>query len=181
MRRRLTFSVLFFTPFLFFHFISFAQDIHFSLVTRSEDNSLISSMAQDSQGFLWLATGTGLYKYDGYQYTSYHHEPLNPNSLAEDNIFYVAADKTGFIWVSTSQSGVDRLDPATGIFTHFRHNNNDAGSLSSDTALVIIQDHEGTVWVGTYRGLDMFDSKSNKFLHYSYKLKGLGKLRGEMH
>jgi hypothetical protein len=44
MRRRLTFSVLFFIPFFFFHFLSFAQDIQFNLVTRSKDD--IGSLIQ---------------------------------------------------------------------------------------------------------------------------------------
>src|SRR4051812_45840994 len=149
---------------------SFAQDIHFNVVARSQDDigSVIAGMAQDTQGFLWLATQNGLYKYDGYQYTSYHHEPLNSNSLADDNIWSVAADNTGFVWLAPVGAGLDRLDPATGIFTHFRHKNNNSNSLGSDTVLSIIQDHEGILWIGTYNGLDRFDVKSNKFLHYRY-------------
>src|SRR6188474_261987 len=168
MRRRLTFSVLFFIPFFFFHFLSFAQDIQFNLFTRSKDDigSLIQGMTQDTQGFLWLATANGLYKYDGHQYTSYHNEPLNPNSLANDNIQSVTADKTGYIWIGMGQSGLDRLNPVTGVFTHFRHNDNDPGSLASDNVLNILQDREGILWVGTLAGLDKFDTKTNTFLHY---------------
>src|SRR5258705_3101446 len=124
MRMRLPFSIFFFISFLLFHFLSFAQDIHFNLVTRSQDDlgSQITGMTQDAQGYLWFATGNGLYKYNGYQYSFFHNEPLNPNSPAADNIQCVAADKAGYIWLGTSQSGLDRFDPATGIFTHFRHN-----------------------------------------------------------
>jgi len=149
---------------------SFAQDIHFNLVARSQDDigSVIAGMAQDTQGFLWLATQNGLYKYDGYQYTPYHHEPLNPNSLANDNLWSVAADKAGYIWLAPVFTGLDRFDPATSIFTHFRHKNNDPNSLGSDTVITIMQDREGILWIGTYNGLDRFDSKSNKFLHYTY-------------
>src|SRR6266536_4293797 len=151
--------------------ISVTQDIHFNVVARSQDDigSVIAAMTQDVQGFLWLATQNGLYKYDGYQYTSYHHEPLNPNSPANDDIWSVAADKAGYIWLAPVGTGLDRLDPATGIFTHFRHNNNDSNSLGSDTVINIIQDHEGILWIGTYNGLDRFDSKSNKFFHYRNK------------
>jgi ligand-binding sensor domain-containing protein len=81
----------------------------------------------------------GLFKYDGNQYRSYRNERLNPNSPAADNIQCVAADKTGFIWLGTSESGLDRFDPVTGTFTHFRHNNNDPGSLASDVVLEIMQ------------------------------------------
>ncbi|MEP6597544.1 MAG: two-component regulator propeller domain-containing protein, partial [Ginsengibacter sp.] len=163
-----TFSLLFFTAFLFFHFLSSAQDIHFNLVTRAPDDvgSAILGMTQDTQGFLWFATQNGLYKYDGYQYTSYHNEPLNPNSPASDNSECIAADKAGYIWLAPRISGLDRLDPVTGIFTHFRHNKNDPGSLANDTVSVIMQDHEGMLWIGGAEGLEKFDSKTNKFSHY---------------
>jgi signal transduction histidine kinase/ligand-binding sensor domain-containing protein len=168
MKIRFPFSIFPFTAFLFFYSFSFAQEIHFNLVTRPNDDigSIITGMTQDTQGFLWLSTQNGLYKYDGYQYSSYHNEPFNQNSPAADNIQFVAADKAGYIWLGTSQSGLDRLDPSTGIFTHFRHNDSDSGSLSNDNVLTILQDHEGTLWIGTLGGLDRFDSKSNKFMHY---------------
>src|SRR5258705_11197446 len=102
MRMRLPFSIFFFISFLFFHFLSFAQDIHFNLVTRSQDAiGSITGMTQDAQGFLWFGTQNGLYKYNGYQYSSYHNEPLNPNSPAADNIQCVEADKAGYIWLCT--------------------------------------------------------------------------------
>jgi ligand-binding sensor domain-containing protein len=148
-------------------------DIHFNVVARSQDDigSVIAGMTQDTQGFLWLSTQNGLYKYDGYQYTSYHHEPLNPNSLANDDIWSVAADKAGYIWLAPVGTGLDRLDPVTGIFTHFRHKNDDPGSLGCDTVMAIIQDHEGILWIGTYHGLDKYDIKLNKFSHYRYNPK----------
>jgi signal transduction histidine kinase/ligand-binding sensor domain-containing protein len=171
MKRQLPFSFFFITGFLCFGFLSFAQDIHFKLVTRWQDDlgGAVLGMTQDTQGFLWFSTENGLYKYDGYKYSTYHNEPLNPNSPAADNIWVVAADQAGNIWSAPSRSGLDRLDPATGIFTHFRHSNNDPTSLASDTVFAIMQDHEGTIWIGTNAGLDRFDNKTNTFFHYSNK------------
>ena|SRR5438477_6170786 len=168
MRMRLPFSVCFLTTFLCSWFFSSSQDIHFTVVPRSQDDIgfVIAGMTQDAQGFLWLATQNGLYKYDGHQYTSYHHELSNPNSPADDNIWSIAADKAGYIWLAPAGTGLDRFDPATGIFTHLRHKNNDPGSLGNDTVVTIMQDREGTLWIGTLGGLDRLDSKSNKFLHY---------------
>ena len=81
MRMRFPFSTFPFTALVYFHFFSFAQDIHFNVVARSQDDIgfVIAGMTQDAQGFLWLATQSGLYKYDGHQYSSYHDEASNPN------------------------------------------------------------------------------------------------------
>ena len=63
-------------------------------------------------------------------------------------------------------AGLDRLDPVTGIFTHFRHDAKDPASLGNDTVTVILIDKQGILWIGTYGGLDQFDPKTNKFIHY---------------
>ena len=68
MKTRLPFSVFFFTGLLYFHFISFAQDIHFTIASGAKDDisGTVGAITQDMQGFLWLATDNGLYKYDGH-------------------------------------------------------------------------------------------------------------------
>lgn len=167
---RSSFSICFHIVFLFVN-ACFGQEIHFNLVTRSPEDigGIIWGMTQDTQGFLWLATEHGLYKYDGYQYTSYHHQPLNPNSPTVENIIFVAADKAGYVWLAPRGKGLDRLDPATGAVKHFRHNDSDPGSLASDSFSVILQDHEGAIWIGTWgNGLDKFDGRTNTFIHYSH-------------
>jgi signal transduction histidine kinase/ligand-binding sensor domain-containing protein len=170
-RTRFPFSVIFFTGFLCSHLIGFAQDIHFNLVARSPDDvGHVLSMTQDVQGYLWLATATGLYKYDGFQYTAYNNQTLNPNSPADNYIEWITTDKAGNLWLAPRSTGLDRLDPLTDVFTHFRHKNNDPGSLINDTVSVIMEDHKGIVWVGTFGGLDRLDRKTNTFFHYEHRV-----------
>lgn len=170
MRFRLLCLVFLLAGFLGFHPNCFSQDIHFDLVTRAPEDigTTVLGMTQDAQGFLWLATDRGLCKYDGYQYNSYHYQPLNPNSPAADIIVCVTSDNSGYLWLAPLGSGLDRLDPATGVFTHFRHNQNEPGSLSNDTVNVVLQDHEGSLWIGSNGGLDKFNPKTNTFIHYTH-------------
>ena len=172
MKRLLQFYFSLFTGFLFSPLLGLAQDIHFNLVPRSQDDigTVIIAMTQDSKGYLWFATQNGLYKYDGFQYTAYHNQPTNPNSLILENIECVAEDKEGYIWVGHyhNASGLERLDPATGIFTHYHHDERSASSLGNDSITVVLQSRDGTLWVGTNGGLDRYDSKTNKFFHYRY-------------
>jgi ligand-binding sensor domain-containing protein len=167
MKIRLPLSVFFFITLVCSRFLCPAQDIHFNLVKPPDDNfAIVYAMAQDAQGYLWFATGNGLYKYDGYQYISYHNDPRNLNSPAAVKIDYMAFDKAGCLWLSPYNLGLDRFDPASGTFIHFRHHNNELGSLACDSVKAIMQDHEGTLWLGTMNGLDKFDSKTNTFIHY---------------
>ena len=149
-----------------------AQDIYFTLVPRSQDDigSTIIDITQDSKGYLWIATQNGLYKYDGFQYTAFHNEPTNPNSLNFEMIECVAEDNGGFIWVGHyhGAAGLERYDPVTGIFTHYHHDDKDNFSLGNDSIVAIKQSRDGTLWIGTNGGLDRYDAKTNKFYHYRH-------------
>jgi signal transduction histidine kinase/ligand-binding sensor domain-containing protein len=124
--------------------------------------------SQDPKGYMWFGAN-GLHRYDGYSYKSYFHDPLNASSLVYNRTEVVYADRSGFIWVGTNRMGLDRLDPETGIFTHFRHNPSDPKSISNDTISTILEDHEGKIWVGTeHAGLNCIDPKTGTIVHYRH-------------
>lgn len=131
-------------------------------------SGFVGGVAQDRDGFMWIATQGGLYRYDGYKFKAYLYDPANSNSLSSNHLemVYVAADN--IIWIATWINGLDRLDPVTGTFTHFAHDPDNAGSLSNDTVRSILQDHEGTLWIGTFSGLDKYNSKTGTFKNYHY-------------
>ena len=64
------------------------QDIRFLPFSLNGEapRSRILKFTQDDHGFLWLATTTGLYRYDGYSLKHYLHEPDDPASLSADRV-----------------------------------------------------------------------------------------------
>src|SRR6188768_4230059 len=101
----------------------FCQQIIFNKVIPPDgkDFKWVAGITQDVNGYMWYATQKGLYRYDGYHMTTYKTNPINPNSLMSNNLVSVLADSNGIIWIGSAGRGLDRLDPVTGIFTHFRH------------------------------------------------------------
>ncbi len=162
--------LLWFTIGMLSQYTAFAQDIHFTIVDPPKEDPWtgVYGITQDPHGYLWLATGGGLYKYDGNNYTFYRHEAGNPNSLAVKALEHVFADENGIIWIATFGGGMERLDPETGIFTHFRHHANDKTSLLDDRVSCIIKDREGMMWIGTNGGLEKFDPKIGRFTHFAH-------------
>ena len=149
---------------------STSQKIVFNRVFPSEGKTFehITGITQDQQGYMWFASKKGLYKYDGLHMVSYKNNRLNTNSLSTNTLECVCVDSTDILWIGTLGSGLERLDPSTGTFTHFRHNNAESSSLSNDTVAALFCDHEGILWVGTHAGLDRFDPRNNKFTHYAH-------------
>ncbi|MEP7374765.1 MAG: two-component regulator propeller domain-containing protein [Chitinophagaceae bacterium] len=151
---------------------SAAQDntIKFNLVEGNNGEPLgnINGITQDPYGYMWFAgqQANCLYKYDGNRMISFRHDSLDANSLGGPKLETVYADNTGMIWVGFFDGGLDKLNPATGHFTHYRHLPNDQGSLSPGMVNVILRDHKGALWIGTANGLDRFDETAGKFIHY---------------
>jgi ligand-binding sensor domain-containing protein len=110
-------------------FNGFSQRPVFSPVPQPELGAAYL-ITQDVKGYMWFG-GIGLHRYDGYSYKSYFSDGRD-SSLAGDKIDAICADHKGFIWVATTYSGLDRLDPETGVFTHYRHSRDNRNSISSD-------------------------------------------------
>src|SRR6202000_2644332 len=153
------------------HYRVLGQQIHFTTVDLPKDApwSGIFGMAQDPQGYLWIATDNGLNKYDGHHYTTYRNDSKNPNSISPGKIEKVYADRNGIIWIATYVTGLDRLDPVTNTFTHYRHQPGNALSLANDTMRAILEDKQGVLWFGTNGGLDKFDPKTGTFEHFVHR------------
>src|SRR3954454_431438 len=73
-------------------------------------NQWIKGIAQDNQGFMWFATYNGLFRYDGYRFKAYRHDPRNANSLAGEDIRNIYKDRSGYIWIATISHGLDKFD-----------------------------------------------------------------------
>ena len=129
---------------------------------------------QDPKGYMWFGA-IGLHRYDGYSYKSYFNIPGDSTSLGYNRIQSILADSKGIIWVGTNGGGLDRLDPETGIFTHFRHEPSDPTTISHDWISAIMEDREGKIWVGTEPGslkeaggLNCLDPKTGIFTRFRH-------------
>ncbi|MBO6018255.1 MAG: hypothetical protein J6P41_02545, partial [Prevotella sp.] len=62
-------------------------------------SSLISTICQDRQGFVWVGTDYGLNRYDGYRFVSFLHDDDNPGSLGFNVVVRLFCDREGRLWV----------------------------------------------------------------------------------
>jgi ligand-binding sensor domain-containing protein/signal transduction histidine kinase len=149
---------------------TYGQSYFINRVTPPEniDWGRITSITQDRQGLMWFA-GEGLYRYDGYRFTTYRNEPLNPHSLGFHKAEVVYCDRKGVIWVGTHGGGLDRFDPATDRFIHYRHDAKNPFSISNDVVTSILEDQHGNFWVGTHGGLNRMDRQTGRFTVYQHE------------
>ena len=130
------------------------------------DAQEIADIRQDKQGYLWLATWSGLLRFDGYTWKVFQHDPKNPNSLAGDNVRTVCPTRDGRIWVGGWSSGLDCLDPQTGKFTHHQIVRRKQYKYEDNAISALLEDHLGNLWVGTVGGLYRLDKTTGQFISY---------------
>lgn len=94
----------------------FGTDIRFERFSNEQGLSIsvVNSIAQDKQGFMWFATQDGLNRYDGINFRIYKHDPDDPMSLAANWVEIVYVDSQGALWIGTIANGLDRYDEQTG-------------------------------------------------------------------
>lgn len=131
--------------------------------------STVMSILQDSQGFLWFATESGLNRYDGYSIREYRRERGNDHGLASDYIWKIAEDARGDLWLATAGGGVARWDRQHDRFQQFRHDPLKPHTLASDTVRTLHVDAKGLVWIGTDRGLDVLDPQTGHARHFRHE------------
>lgn len=123
----------------------------------------VNDLAQDSRGFIWIATPYGLYRHDGVSVWKYF-DNGDTAGISSNLINRVAADTAkGKVWIGTYFSGVCVFDCASETFTRLNCDRNDNGSLSSDIVNDIFIDADGTPWVATDKGVDRYDYNLGRF------------------
>jgi len=127
----------------------------------SLSSNFIQDLMEDEHGYLWIATNTGVNEFDPAteHFTRYLHDPNISNSLGGPSVKSIAQDSGGALWFGTEGSGLDKLDPATGTFTHFR---NDSDGRFVGRISQVIADTKRDIWFVGERGLFHLDQQTGR-------------------
>jgi len=126
-----------------------------------------SCILQDSRGFIWIGTGDGLNRYDGYKFKIFRNDTKDTTSIGNNAIGDIIEDKEGNLWVATLGGGLNKYNRKTNSFHRYLHNEKNRNSISSDLVSKIIFDKSGKLWAVTEQdGLNLFDPKTGKWTHY---------------
>jgi two-component system sensor histidine kinase ChiS len=145
------------------------KNIRFDQISIDDglSQSVVTSIYQDSQGFMWFGTQDGLNRYDGYEFEVYKTDPDNPYSTSSNYILSIYEDSDGILWFGTNGGGLNSFDRETEQFISYLTDPADPNSVSSNFVSQIFEDSEVLLWVGTIGGgLDQLDRETGRFTHY---------------
>ncbi|MGL5692818.1 MAG: ligand-binding sensor domain-containing protein, partial [Peptostreptococcaceae bacterium] len=136
-------------------------------IEQGLSNENVTSIFQDSKGYMWIGTQDGLNRYDGNKIKIYNCSTEYSNTLSSTYIVDIEEDCYGNIWIATD-NGLDILDTNTGIVTRMKDIDNKykLGDLQI-TSILRSNYEEHIMWVGTEDGLMRIDVK-NKMIKAFY-------------
>ncbi|NMH86024.1 hybrid sensor histidine kinase/response regulator transcription factor [Flavivirga algicola] len=165
--------------FFLFNFIPHAQS-QFSIL---ENNTLkfeklkpkeglfhnsVTTIFQDSKGYMWFGSFNGLYKYDGYRFQLYKKNIDDDSSLIGNDILSIHEDHNGKLWIGT-KNGLCWYDRNTdNFFTNIPLTDASNFFSISNVPNCIYEDSYKTLWVGTNTGLYQLikNGKGYNIAHY---------------
>ena len=109
------------------------------------------ALAQGRDGYLWLGTGTGLYRFDGVQFEQFHPPQDRPFASSNITALYTASD--GALWIGFLMGGVSVL--RDGQLTHYPI----AAGAPAGLVLAFAEDRSGAIWAAARGGFRRFDGQ----------------------
>ena len=85
----------------------------------------------------------------------FEHDPIDGQSIADNNITDFIEDKAGHVWIGTGQNGVSFHSFVKSKFTHHRYDQENEWGLKSDKIYSISTMADGMMWAATGFGLEM--------------------------
>ena len=160
---------------LFLHIFLFHSLYTQNLSLRTYDSnhglirSMVISVYQDSEGFLWIGTSDGLSRFNGVEFHNY----TTADGLINNYISDITEDRDGQLWIATARGLSKYRD---GTFTNFTVDD----GLASNMVLSVLNIGDD-VWIGTGRGLNRY-SLSKKTIDSANNDYGLsGKMIRALH
>ncbi len=135
------------------------QNIRFKQIRPEKNginNGYINTIYEDKRGFIWIATPTGLFKYNGYNFISYYPRSNDTTSLSGSNVLCIAEDNDSNLWLGTDNG-----------LNLFLYKKNKFVQFSSSKYPFLITDYvaslcvaDDILWIGTSFGLSQYNIKT---------------------
>jgi len=142
---QLKFFSLVISVLLFVGTTAVAQQLYFSTLSVKDGlpSNIISGIAQDENDFIWVGTGNGLARFDGYQFKTFK-KNSSIQSLSSNEISCLLQSGEN-LWIGT-WSGLCKINTRTFAITRI-------AAVGDQAIRTLAKGSDKTIWVGTENGL----------------------------
>ncbi|MCD6346714.1 MAG: histidine kinase [Bacteroidales bacterium] len=137
-------------------------------IEQGLSQNTVNCVLQDSKGFLWIGTWSGLNRFDGYSFRTLTRNFYEPSKgLTHSSIVGLIEDNHGYIWAATTK-GLNRINPSNFSVRQYTTENSANLGFTTDSIFTIYYDSLGYIWLGTSQGAFMMNPITMQFTHYQH-------------
>ena len=143
----------------------FANYRHQSGDVHSVADNQISSLFRDRVGTFWVGTwfaGASRVDLGSGGFARIVRQPDQPDTLLDNKVRAILDDGKGSLWLATN-TGLNHLNPDSGITQVYRHDPANPNSLGEVPASALARDRRGMLWVGGAAGVTRLDAATGRF------------------
>jgi signal transduction histidine kinase/ligand-binding sensor domain-containing protein len=143
------------------------EPLYFQTYTIQDglSDNFVRDITQDQQGYIWLATGAGVSRFDGYEFEIFRNDPADSTTLSGNDVWAIHTDRKNNVWIAT-EAGINRLDRSSLTFRRYPVVTGAYISLPVNIIGRFTKFYEsdtGTLYIGTAKGLAVYDDKQKEF------------------
>jgi len=141
-----------------------SEPLYFQTYTIEDglSDNWVRGLDQDSYGYIWIATNSGISRYDGYAFERFRNDPNDPQTISSNNTNGILVDSNDNVWVGTD-AGLNKHERSSGSFIRFQNNPSDSSSLPNNFVSTIYESQAGDLWIGTGQGMVLFNIEEQSF------------------
>ncbi len=149
-------------------YAQFSNNLHnqYTFKTLTVDdgigNNRVRGLAQDTLGYIWIGTPSGLYRYDGYKITPYETYVSDTAVLDFNETREIFSDSKGDLWVA-GQYGICKFDFVNNHFNKILDQGKESLFIKSNG---ISEDSEGNLWFSLENLFVSFNPEKNEFIYF---------------
>ncbi|WP_313346493.1 two-component regulator propeller domain-containing protein [Stenotrophomonas sp.] len=121
-----------------------AQFHHTAWTVNQGAPGQVTALAQTADGYLWLGTEIGLYRFDGARFTRF--VPPGSHAFPATSVSTLYTSRSGGLWVGFRYGGVSLIEGS-----RVRHYG-PADGLPTSTVFRFAEDGDGRLWAATFTG-----------------------------
>ncbi|GGF26165.1 hybrid sensor histidine kinase/response regulator transcription factor [Echinicola rosea] len=126
-------------------------------------NNSVTDIHQDELGYIWMATNSGLNRYDGEEFKVFRNRPNDTTSLSENSIRKIMPGPEGELWLLNRNNVVEVYDAATETFSTSISQYSKRYGFGSLAVHLVYQDKQGRYWFcHPNQGVSIYDPVSKE-------------------
>jgi signal transduction histidine kinase/ligand-binding sensor domain-containing protein len=129
-----------------------SQFTHTSWTAKDGVPGPVRAIAQTPDGYLWLGTEAGLYRFDGLHFVAW--EPRFGEQILGSSVWSLCTSRDGSLWIGFSSGGIGQLRNG-----HLK-NYSRADGVPDGGILSIVENGDSSIWAGGQYGLTKLEGGS---------------------